>query len=334
MKQISFFNNAENYSNMNADCGYNRDRLPEEPAFAVQDNEAVVELKACGYTPYEKICAMLDEKDLVIIAETARSKYLTSLQQYQYLGLRGIDIKRQNITKRLEKLKNYHLLRAFEVRRSGAENGIRFYSIGSLGIKLAQEQGVIFHKGNQMPRDEHDDAETSKRIFSANMSLLGMLRNGADIKGFAFNETIRPLREGSITDGCILRTPGMFWLDDESVFLLEVVRSAPHAFRKLADKIQRYYTLVNNPAYLEANAHGHKAMPQMVICAETFEQSLKLDAYLRSRGIWSEKDTLLYTHDLLYMKDTLRLFYELKEDGTPVWYSLPSRFDRSEPTAA
>lgn len=334
MKQFSIFNNVENYSNMNADCGFDKDRIPETPAFAVQDNEDVFEIKVHGYTPYEKICSVLDEKDQTIIAEVAKSKYSTSLHLYQYLGLQGIDIKRQSIAKRLEKLVNYRLLRRFEIIREGADKGIRFYSIGALGMKIALEQGISFHKGNQVSRDETDDAETVKRVLAANMGILGMLRNGADIKGFAFNETIRPIQDGAITNGCILRTAGIFWQDDESIFLLEVVRSSPHAFRKLADKIQRYYTLINNPDYLKANAHGHKAVPQMVICTETFEQSLKLDAYLRSRGLWREEDTLLYTHDLLHMKDTLRLFYEIKEDGTVVWYSLPSRFEAEEEIAA
>ena len=162
------------------------------------------------------------------------------------------------------------------------------------------------------------------------MVILGLLRNGAAMDGFAFNETIRPLQDDPITNDCILRTQGMFWIDEDSVFLVEAVRSTPNGMRKIADKISRYYTLVNNPDYLKRNAHGHTSLPQIVLCAESMEHARKIDAYLRSKGLWRENDTILYTHDLLYMKDTLRTFFELTDTGTPVWYSLPSRFAQQE----
>lgn len=327
MKKKSIYNDAATYYNVNADCGFDSEKLSTTAVFAVQDKEAVYETEIFGYTPFEVIRSMLDEVDFAMITENARSKYLTSLHHYQFMGLRGFCIKRQGINNRLKKLVKLHVLREYEIRRDGAERGIRYYGLGCLGLKLAQEQNVVFHMGNRVQKDVVDDPETVKRILAANMVLLGLLRNGADLCGFGLNETIRPLQETQITDNCILRTPGMFWIDEESVFLVEVVRSTPHSFRKLADKVQRYYTLVNNPEYLSANAHGHKSMPQLVICAESFENSCKIDAYLRGRGLWRNEDSLLYTHDMIFMKNTLRVFYELKEDGTPVWYSLPSRVD-------
>lgn len=218
------------------------------------------------------------------------------------------------------------MLREFEIRREGSGRGIRYYGLADRGLRIAMSRNVVFHMGNRVQNDEIDNSETVKRILTANMVILGLLRNGAVIKGFAFNETIRPVQETRITDNCILRTPGMFWRDSDSIFLLEVVRSTPHAFRKMADKVQRYYSLVNNPNYLISNAHGHKAMPQLVICAESMEHARKADAYLRSRNLWSESDTILYTHDLIFMRDTLRMFYELKGDGKQVWYSMQSRF--------
>ena len=327
MKIKYFFNNAENYSNVNADRGYDVNRIKDTVAFAIQDNEEVYEITPpSGYVPFDVIHSMLDEIDSAMIAENGKSTYLTSLQHYQLLGLRGFSVKRQGVNNRLEKLVKHHLLRSFEIRREGSSNGIRFYAITGLALKLALEQGVIFHMGNRVQRDDIPDAETVKRKLVANMAALGLMFSCADMEGFAFNETVRPVQEQPITNNCILRTPGMFWLDDESVFLLEVIRSTPHAFRKLTDKVQRYYALVNNEDYLKSNVHGHKAMPQLVICAESMEHARKADAYLRSRGLWSSEDTLLYTHDLVFMKDTLRVFYELNEEGMPIWYSVPSRF--------
>lgn len=323
----SIYNDASTYYNVNADSGFNSEKCSITAVFSVQDKEMIYETEILGYTPFEVIRSKLDEIDMAMVAENARSKYMTSLHHYQFIGLRGFYVKRQGINNRLKKLVKLHVFREYEIRRDGCERGIRYYGLGYMGLKLAQEQNVIFHMGNRVQKDVVEDPDTVKRILAANMVILGLLRNGVDICGFGFNETIRPLQDMPITDNCILRTPGMFWIDEESVFLVEVVRSTPHAFRKLADKVQRYYTLVNNPNYLTANAHGHTSMPQLVICAESFEDSCKIDAYLRSRGLWSKEDSLLYTHDIVFMKDTLRVFYEIKEDGTPVWYSLPSRFD-------
>lgn len=324
----SIYNAATTYYNVNTDSGLNREKSSITAVFAVQDKEMIYETEILGYTPFEVIRSKVDEIDMAMVAENARSKYMTSLQHYQFIGLRGFNVKRQGINNRLKKLVKLHVFREYEIKKDGCERGIRYYGLGCVGLKLAQEQNVIFHMGNWVQKDVVEDPDTVKRTLAANMVILGLLRNGVDICGFGFNETIRPLQDMPITDNCILRTPGMFWIDEESVFLVEVVRSTPHAFRKLVDKVQRYYTLVNNPNYLTANAHGHTSMPQLVICAESFEDSCKIDAYLRSRGLWSEEDSLLYTYDIVFMKDTLRVFYELKEDGTPVWYSLPSRFDK------
>lgn len=333
MKKIPFLNDVSNYDNVYAECGFDSSHLSEMAVFAVNDNEGVYEeLSGDGefQVGMRYISNMLDEIDLAMIAENARSKYLTSLHHYQYLGLRGYNVKRQGINNRLKKLVKFKMLREFEIRREGATRGIRYYGLASRGLRIALNQNVVFHMGNRVQNDEVDNPETVKRILTANMVIIGLLRNGAAIDGFTFNETIRPMQDVPITDNCILRTQGMFWSGKDSIFLLEVVRSTPHAFRKMADKVQRYYSLVNNPNYLAANAHGHKAMPQLVICAESMEHAHKADAYLRSRDLWSESDTILYTHDMVFMRDTLRMFYELKEDGKQVWYSMPSRFTKQK----
>lgn len=156
------------------------------------------------------------------------------------------------------------------------------------------------------------------------ISLAGLM-NGVACKRFGIMETMRPVQELPLTDGCIIRTAANIQLDEESILLYEVVRSTPHAMRKLADKVNRYYTLINDSRYRENNYYGHEAVPQLVICGENYEHCVKIDRFLRSRGLISETDSLLYTEDLFYVRQTLQNLYELDEAGNRTWYSLPER---------
>lgn len=338
MKRMSEFNEAAKYANAYADAGFNQSRIHDKAVFAVEDNESVYRIPSpCASVPLANFRAMLDETDLAIVEEVARSKNLVSIQIYQYLGLRGFGVKRPALRNRINKLVKFRVLREYEICRTGSDRGIRYYELDYNGYLIAQERGVVFHMGNRFLSDRQkaeqgvvEDAETAKRILAANMVVLGLLRNGAALDGFAFNETIRVTKDTLVTDSRILRTQGMFWIGEDSVFLVEAVRSTPHGMRKLADKVQRYYALVDNEDYLQFNVHGHKALPQLVLCAESLEHARKIDAYLRSKGLWSETDTIVYTHDLLYMKDTLRTFYELTQNGEQVWYGLPSRYVQPE----
>lgn len=342
MKEMSRFNDVRYYANVSADCGFDNQRVHDKAVFAVEDGEVVARRPApyC-YTPVEKIRSMLDEVDVAIVEEVARSKYLVSLQIFQYLGLRGFQLHRPGLRNRINKLVKFHVLREYEILREGATSGLRYYELDGLGFLIARERGVEFHKGNRFLKGQTkaelgivEDAVAVKRVLAANMVILGLLRNGAVMDGFAFNETIRPMQEAPITNDCILRSQGMLWVGDDSIFLIEAVRSAPESLNKIADKVSRYYALVNNATYLASNAHGHTALPQLVICAESPEHARQIDRHLREKGLWSETDTLLYTHDLVFMKNTLRIFYELKENGTQVWYGLPSRFARKEMACA
>lgn len=330
---IRRWNDVQHYTHIGTYFGYNDSNLPEDAVFSLEDNEAVYELVVpYDATPMEKVVSILDETDYAILEETARSKYLTTLQEFQYLTLRGYEVSRIGVRNRIRKLIKYRILREYEIRRKGAARGIRFHELDYRGYQIAMQRGVSFHKGNCFLSESKkqelglvESAESVKRVLAANMVILGLLKNAAAIEGFGFNETIRPLQEGPVTDNCILRTQGMFWMEEGSVFLVEVVRSSAHAFRKLADKVNRYYALVNNANYLEGNVHGHTAFPQLILCAENLEHARKIDAYLRSRDLWRDEDTILYTHDLLYMQNSLNTLYELKEDGTQIWYRLPSR---------
>ena len=75
--------------------------------------------------------------------------------------------------------------------------------------------------------------------------------------------------------------------------------------RKLADKVNHCYTLINDSRYRENNYYGHEVVPQLVICGENYEYCVKIDQYLRSRELINETDSLLYTEDLFYVRQTL-----------------------------
>lgn len=330
---ITRYNDPMYYDNTFADMGINREVLPENAIFATRDGEEVyATVMPYNPTPEEKIFSMLDDVDIAIVEEVGRSKYLTSLQIYQYVVLRGFQAKRTGIRNRLNKLMKCRMLREFEMKSSDVVHGIRFYELDFRGFQLALKNDVTFHMGNRFLSNRKkvelgfvESTESIKRILTGNMIVLGLLMNNVDINEFHIMETERPIQETPITDGSIIRTAASVKID-EDVILYEVVRSSPHSMRKLADKISRYYNLLQNESYLKNNVHGYSSLPQFVICAESLEHARKIDAYLRERGLWRKQDTILYTHDLLYLKRTLRTLYELREDGTQCWYSMPSRY--------
>lgn len=342
MNNFTRMNDAANYTNVFADFGICPDQRPERAAFALEGQEKVHRLEApYDPTPMVRIQSRLDEVDYAIIEEIARSKYLVSLQIFQFLGLRGFSLKRTGLRNRLNKMVKYRLIREFEIRRENAEAGIRFYELDYRGFQIAQTRDVVFHVGNRFLSDRNkeimgffEEAVAVKRVLAANMVILGLLRNGAALDGFGFNETVRATAGGKILDDCILRTQGMFWIGRDSVFLVEVARAGEYGLEKLADKVGRYYSLVNHAEYLEENAHGHVAYPQLVICAESEDHAREIDTFLRNRGLWREEDTILYTHDLLHMDKSLRTLYELDGDGNQTWYALPSRYTTRNPACA
>lgn len=330
---ITRYNNPMYYDNAFADMGINRDALPENAIFATHDGEEIyATVMPYNSTPEEKIFSMLDDVDIAIVAEVGRSKYLTSLQIYQYIVLRGFHIKRAGIRNRLNKLMKCRMLREYEMKSSDVVRGIRFYELDFRGFQLALKSDVAFHMGNRFLSNRKkgelgfvECPEDVKRILTGNMIVLGLLMNNANINEFHIMETERPIQEMPITDGSIIRTAASVKID-EDVILYEVVRTSPHSMRKLADKVSRYYTLLQNKSYLKNNVHGYSSLPQLVICAESLEHARKIDTYLRERGLWREEDTILYTHDLLHLRHSLRTLYELNEDGTLCWYSMPSKF--------
>lgn len=333
MNKTDRLNDTANYSSRAFDYGFRADHIPDNPVYAVRDGEEVfMTVLPFDGTPIEEIEESFDAVDFAVIEELGRSKYLSSLQIYQFVGLRGLAVQRKGIRNRLNKMMKLRLIREYELKTADTVNGLKVYDLDYKGFRIARNRGVIFRKGNEFlsnikkqEREQFDTAEDIKRILVGNMIVLANLMNGAAIDRFGIMETMRPMQELPITDGCIIRTAANVQIDRESVLLYEVVRSSPHAMRKLADKVKRYYTLVNDRRYCESNYYGHTAVPQLVICGESYEHCVKIEQYLRSRGLISETDSLLYTEDLFYVRQTLQTLYELDEKGRRTWYSLPAR---------
>lgn len=333
MKKIERFNNSANYCNTAFDFGFRTDKVPDKAVYAAREDEEVfLTVLPFNATSVEEIQQKFDDVDFAIIEEIARSKYLSSLQVYQFVRLRGLHVQRAGSDRRLKKMMKLRVIREYEIKAPDTLRGLKVYDLDFKGFQMARQRGVIFNKGNlyisTRKKQElalFDTAEDMKRILVGNMITLADLMNGVALDRFGIMETMRLAQEVPVTDGSILRTAANIQLDEESILLYEVVRSTPHSMRKLADKVTRYYTLANNPRYQENNYYGHAAVPQLVICGESYEHCVKIDQYLRSRELINEKDSLLYTDDLLYVQRTLQNLYELDEDGRRTWYSLPAR---------
>lgn len=333
MQKMERFNDTVNYSYRAFDYGFRANHIPEKPVYVAHDGEEVfIAVLPFNNTPVEGIEETFDEVDFAMIEEIGRSKYLSSLQIYQFVGLRGLTVQRQGIRNRLNKMMRLRVIREYELKKPEVANGLKVYDLDFKGFQIARHRGVLFHKGNRylsytkkQEQEQFDTAEDIKRILVGNMIVLANLMNGVSCERFGIMETMRPIQELPITDGCIIRTAANIRLDEESILLYEVVRSTPHAMRKLADKVNRYYALINNSRYRENNYYGHEAVPQLVICGESYEHCVKIDQYLRRKGQISETDTLLYTEDLFYVQQTLQNLYELDEEGHRAWYSLQAK---------
>ena len=307
-----------------------------KPVFALREEEKINHTFT-GYcnSSLEDIQAMLDDTDVAIIEEVARSKFLTSLHVYEYLGLRGIDVKRPRLRKRILKLMKLRLIQENEIVIPEAVHGVKYYELDIMGYFLAKEQGVIFNRGNMYlsykKKEElnaFDTPQDVKRILVGNQIILGLLLSNAKMERFGIMETFRIETESENLDGCILRTAAMARIDSESVLAFEVVRDSVEAYDKLADKIERYYKMAHSKKYLEANHHGDDAVPQIVICGESLEHNRKIAEYLRKKGLWDAEDVVLFTEDLLNMKDSLKSIYEITDNDEIRWYRLPEETRR------
>ena len=65
------------------------------------------------------------------------SKYLSSLQAYQFVGLRGLTVQRQGIRNRLNKMMKLRLIREYELKTPEATSGLKVYDLDFKGFQIA-----------------------------------------------------------------------------------------------------------------------------------------------------------------------------------------------------
>lgn len=324
------WNDPKNYTRMTAELA--EFAVPENPIFAARADERIEHsfVQYC-MTSVEELHDLLDVTDLAIIEAIAVAKYLNSLQVFEYITLRGFDVARPRLRKRILKLMKYRVIQENEMVSASAEHGLKYYELDYFGYMLAMESGVNFHMGNRyvsyskrkekgMPDDTPCDV---KRILAGNQIILNLLMSNTQMQRFGIMETMRASDLEQAGGSCMIRTAVNVRIDDESVLAYEVVRDTPDSYEKLLSKIDRYYNLVNNAEYLASNYHGDHAYPQMIICGESLEHNIKIAEYLRTNGMWREEDPVLFTEDLLNMKRSLVSIYALAEDNTQNWYALP-----------
>lgn len=330
MMNYTKWNDPKNYSRMTAELA--EFAVPEKPIFASRTDEHI-EHSFVQYrmTSVDELHALLDDTDIAIIEAIAVAKYLNSLQIYEYITLRGFDVARPRLRKRILKLMKYRVIQENEMVSTGSEHGLKYYELDYFGYILAVESGVNFHMGNRyvsyskrkekgMPDDTPCDV---KRILVGNQIVLNLLMSNTQMQRFGIMETMRANNLELAGGSCMIRTAANVRIDEESVLAYEVVRDTPNSYKKLMSKIERYYNLVNNAEYLVSNFHGDTVYPQMIICGESLKHNIKIADCLKANGMWREEDPVLFTEDLLNMKRSLVSIYALAEDNSQSWYALP-----------
>lgn len=332
MNYTKQWNDPKNYSRMTAELA--NLAVPEKPIFAARTDEHL-EHSSVHYcmTSIDELHKLLDDTDMAIIESIAVGKYLNSLQIYEYITLKGFDMTRQKLWKRILKLMKHRVIQMNNMVSTNAENGLRYFELDYWGYTLALEKGVVFHMGNRyvpyskriekgIPDDTPCDV---KRILVGNQIVLNLLMSNTQMQRFGIMETLRANDLEKAGNSCLIRTSANVKINEESVLIYEVVRDTPSSYENLLNKIERYYDLVNNAEYLVSNYHGDTAYPQLIICGESLEHNIKIATYLKENGLWKEDDPILFTEDLLNMRRSLISIYGLSEDNTQSWYALPER---------
>lgn len=279
-----------------------------------------------------KLC--MDPIDFDLTARVASSKYLTSLQIYEYLQLQGYNTNRKKIKRHIDKLARLRVIQEKELNRPDLEYGLRFYEIDVNGFIIAKEMGVSFHTGiGYLSYRKRQDLKLPdiqpmdvKRVLMGNQFILGLLMSNAMMERFGIMETLRVLDEDLQETKCLIRTAAYVRIGKDFVLAVEVARDVPENYISLDDKVSRYSRILKNKKYPENNFHGDSAFPQMVICGESLEHNLKIMEYLKTCGLWNQEDILLFTEDLLNIRDSLNSIYALTDDGRQLWYRLPENY--------
>ena len=330
MMNYTKWNDPNTYRRMTAELAANT--VPETPIFAAREDECIEHshVQYC-MTSIDELHELLDIVDHAIVEAVAVSKYLNSLQIFEYITLRGYDTDRPKLRKRVLKLMKYRVIQENELVSTGENHRVKYFELDYFGYQLAMERGVNFHMGNRyvsyskrrekgIPDDTVCDV---KRILVGNQIILNLLMSNTQMQRFGIMETLRATDLEKAGSSCMIRTAANVKIDNNSVLAYEVVRDTPESYEKLMSKLERYYNLIHNEAYLDSNYHGDASYPQMIICGESRDHNIKIAEYLRTNGMWSEENTILFTEDLLNMKRSLVSIYALADDNSQMWYALP-----------
>ena len=276
MNDTRQWNDPKNYSRMTSELA--ELVIPRTPIFAARDDEHIEHssVRHC-MTDLDELHNLLDDTDTAMIESIAIGKYLNSLQIYEYITLKGFDVTRQRLWRRILKLMKYRVIQMNEMVSATAENGLRYFELDYWGYTLALERGVVFHMGNRyvpyskriekgIPDDTPCDV---KRILVGNQIVLNLLMSNTQMQRFGIMETLRANDLEKAGKSCLIRTSANVKINEESVLIYDVVRDTPNSYEKLLNKIERYYNLVNNAEYLVSNYHGDTTYPQMIICGES-----------------------------------------------------------------
>lgn len=297
--------------------------IPAHTIFNVAENEEIKRSYVQSRTTtLQELRILLDEEDITIVETIAASKYLTSLQIFEYITLRGLDVKREKIRKHLLKLMKYRVIQESMLLQPGCVKGIMYYELNYLGFLLSKN-GIDFHKGIQFTGiSKSDDPCRIKRILVGNQIILNLLMSNIVMERFGVMETMRPIVEGSVGN-ILIRTPVYVRIDQNSVLAYDVVRDKEEGYLKILDKVNRYYELLHNQDYLNSNFHGDQVYPQLIICGESYAHNVKIRKLLKESNLYNDEDPILFTEDLLNLRRSPVSIYELGEDNKQIWYSLP-----------
>lgn len=297
--------------------------IPAHTIFNVAENEKIKRSYVQSRTTtLQELRILLDEEDITIVETIAASKYLTSLQIFEYITLRGLDVKREKLRKHLLKLMKYRVIQESMLLQPGCVKGIMYYELNYLGFLLSKN-GIDFHKGIQFTGiSKNDDPSHIKRILVGNQIILNLLMSNTVMERFGVMETMRPIIEGSVENN-LIRTAVYVHIDEDSVLAYDVVRDTEEGYLKILDKVNRYYQLIHNQDYLISNFHHDIVYPQLIICGESYEHNVKILNLLKDSNVYNDEDPILFTEDLLNLRRSPVSIYELGEDNKQIWYSLP-----------
>ena len=123
MMNYTKWNDPKTYERMTAELAAYT--VPETPIFAARDDEHI-EHSRVQYcmTSVDELRELLDSVDYAIVEQVACSKYLNSLQIFEYITLRGYDVDRPKLRKRILKLMKYRVIQENEMVSAGAEHGL------------------------------------------------------------------------------------------------------------------------------------------------------------------------------------------------------------------